>query len=72
SLLKRKKERPLRPTIGPLPLRTPDQSSSHRDAKRAEPSAPPGLMPPHRDSIFVLAANELPQILRKDFYYSRQ
>ncbi|GMO47867.1 hypothetical protein BwSF12_55010 [Bradyrhizobium ottawaense] len=30
------------------------------------------LGPGHRDSIFVLAANELPQILRKDFYYSRQ
>ncbi|WLB57443.1 type IV secretory system conjugative DNA transfer family protein [Bradyrhizobium japonicum] len=30
------------------------------------------LGPGHRDSIFVLAANELPQILQKDFYYSRQ
>lgn len=30
------------------------------------------LGPEHRDSIFVLAANEQPQILRKDFYYRAQ
>lgn len=30
------------------------------------------LGPGHRDSIFVLAANEQPQILRKDFYYRSQ
>ncbi|MGY4303831.1 type IV secretion system protein VirD4 [Bradyrhizobium sp. USDA 4369] len=28
------------------------------------------LGPEHRDSIFVLAANEQPQILRKNYYYS--
>lgn len=40
SRLKRKKERPRRPTMGPCPLRTPASIISQDVAKRADPSCP--------------------------------
>lgn len=51
-LVKQQRKRPIRPTMGPSPLRTPDQNNFHRlVAKRAEARAPPGLGPPRQGGV---------------------